>query len=40
MSVLTPAQRKKLEDLTGQKFEWQQLQPAQPAAKPTEKKGD
>lgn len=39
MSVLTPAQRKKLETLTGSKFEWQQWQPAQPAAK-TEKKGD
>ena len=43
LSVLTPAQRIKLEDLTGQKFEWQQWQPAQPvggAAKPAEKKGD
>ena len=37
MSVLTPAQRKKLEELTGAKFEWQQYQPAQPAIK-TEKK--
>ena len=33
LSVLTPAQRKKLEDLTGQKFEWQfQAQPAQPVS--------
>lgn len=47
MSVLTPAQRKKLEELTGQKFEWQlQAQPAQPASggsaplKRDEKQGD
>ncbi|MBC7853175.1 MAG: hypothetical protein IAF94_07045 [Pirellulaceae bacterium] len=40
MSVLTPAQRKKLEELTGAKFQWQQWQPAvQPPAK-VEKKGD
>ena len=42
MSVLTPAQRKKLEELTGEKFEWQQAQPAQPArpALKRESKGD
>ncbi len=40
MSVLTPAQRKKLEELTGAKFEWQQYQPAQPAVKVEKKKKD
>jgi Spy/CpxP family protein refolding chaperone len=39
MSVLTPSQRKKLEDLLGNKFELQQPQFSQPATK-TEKKGD
>ena len=39
MSVLTPAQRKKLEDLLGAKFDLQQPQYAQPALKP-DKKGD
>lgn len=39
LSVLTSAQRKKLEEMTGAKFDWQQWQPAQPAAK-TEKKKD
>ncbi|MFN0020424.1 MAG: hypothetical protein ACKVP0_19380 [Pirellulaceae bacterium] len=39
MSVLTPAQRKKLEELLGNKFEWQQAQPVQPVLKP-DKKGD
>ena len=39
MSVLTPAQKKKLEDLLGAKFELQQNQFAQPALKP-DKKGD
>ena len=40
MSVLTPAQKKKLEGLLGAKFEWQQQQQfGQPATK-VEKKGD
>ena len=39
MSVLTPAQKKKLEGLLGAKFEWQQQQFGQPATK-VEKKGD
>ncbi|MCE9527221.1 MAG: hypothetical protein K8R36_14335 [Planctomycetales bacterium] len=39
MSVLTPAQRKKLEDLLGAKFDLQQPQFSQPALKP-DKKGD
>jgi hypothetical protein len=39
MSVLTPAQRKKLEDLLGAKFDLQQPQIAQPTLKP-DKKGD
>ena len=38
MSVLTPAQRKKLEEMTGSKFELQKWQPAQPA-QPALKKG-
>ena len=41
MSVLTPTQRKKLEELLGSKFEWQQQQ-FQPATQPLkpDKKGD
>jgi Spy/CpxP family protein refolding chaperone len=38
-SVLTPAQRKKLDELTGEKFEWKYQQPAggqEGAAKPAE----
>lgn len=37
-SVLTPAQRKKLDELIGEKFEWKPQQPRGAAEKPAEKK--